>query len=188
MAGAMVFAKAGVAATKEGIKQYFESESKKLQFKQQAQQYEAQAKLQELQAKQSQQQMYNTYRSGAWSAMQQGLIDRAKLGQIKASQSGSGVLMGSGSAKDVVNSQKMTAELNQIALQQNTTSAANQSRIQTANYLAGAEINRGNAAAARTMSSSINTLANMISGAAIAFGDSLLGSGQFDSYMPGSSN
>ena len=185
MSQSPMYAKAGVSAAQVGINRYFSNAAKKLQFKQQAQQYEAMAQVNELQAKQSQQQMYNTYRSGAWSAMQQGLADRARLGQIKASQSGSGILMGSGSAKDVINSQKMTSELNQIALQQNTISSANQSRIQTANYLASAEINRGNAAASRTMSNSINAFSDFIGGSLLAFGNSLLDSGAFDSYLGG---
>ena len=96
------WAKAGIAATKEGVNQYFTSETNRLRFKQQAQQYEAAARLNELQAQQSRQQTYNIHRSYDWQAMQQGLADRAKLGQIKTSQSGSGVLMGSGSAKEVV--------------------------------------------------------------------------------------
>jgi len=176
------WAKAGIAATKEGVNQYFTSETNRLRFKQQAQQYEAAARLNELQAQQSRQQTYNIHRSYDWQAMQQGLADRAKLGQIKTSQSGSGVLMGSGSAKEVVNSQKMTAELNQIALQQNAINADSQSRIQTANYLASAEINRGNAQAAMTMRNSIDTLANMFSYSTLAFMDSMLDSSQMKSF------
>jgi len=176
------WAKAGIAATKEGVNQYFTSETNRLRFKQQAQQYEAAARLNELQAQQSRQQTYNIHRSYDWQAMQQGLADRAKLGQIKTSQSGSGVLMGSGSAKEVVNSQKMTAELNQIALQQNAINADSQSRIQTANYLASAEINRGNAQAAMTMRNSIDTFANMFSYSTLAFMDSMLDSSQMKSF------
>lgn len=177
------WAKAGISATKEGVNQYFTSETNRLRFKQQAQQYEAAAQLNELQAQQSRQQTYNIHRSYDWQAMQQGLADRAKLGQIKTSQSGSGVLMGSGSAKEVVNSQKMTAELNQIALQQNAINADSQSRIQTANYLASAEINRGNAQAAMTMRNSIDTFANMFSYSTLAFMDSMLDSSQMKSFF-----
>lgn len=172
------FAKASVDATKAGINSFFQSTQKKAQFKAQAQQYEAAAQLNTLQASQSQNAMYNIYRNGAYQAMQQGLADRAKLGQIRASQSGSGVLMGSGSAKEVENSQKMMTDLNAITIQQNTTSAAMAQRIQTANYLASAEINKGNAQAARTLASSINTFSNVITNSFMAFGDSLIGSSQ----------
>lgn len=173
---------AGVTGVKEGVNQYFSSVTKRLQFKQQAQQYEAQARLNMLQAQQSRRQTYDIHRSYDWAAMQQGLADRAKLGQIRASQSGSGVLMGSGSAKEVENSQKMTAELNQIALQQNATNADSQSRIQTANYLAAAEINKGNAQAAETMRKSIDTFSNILSGTLLGFGESLLNSAQIGAW------
>ncbi len=170
--------KAGVDATKAGINSYFTSTQKKLQFQQQAQTYEAQAQLNALQAKQSQNAMYNIYRQGSYQAMQQGLVDRAKLGQIRASQSGSGVLMGSGSAKEVENSQKMMTDLNAITIQQNTTSAAMAQKVQTANYLASAEINKGNAQAARTLSKSIDVFSNVLTNSLMAFGDSLIGSSQ----------
>lgn len=122
--------------------------------------------------------MYNTYRQGAYQAMQQGLADRAKLGQIRASQSASGVRMGSGSAKEVENSQKMMTDLNAITIQQNTTSAAMAQKVQTANFLASAEINKGNAQAARTMASSIDVFSNVLTNSLMAFGDSLIGSSQ----------
>lgn len=172
------FVKASVDATKAGINAYFNSQTKKTQFRAQAQQYEAAAQLNQLQAKQSQNAMYNTYRQGAYQAMQQGLADRAKLGQIRASQSASGVRMGDGSAKEVENSQKMMTDLNAITIQQNTTSAAMAQKIQTANYLASAEINRGNAQAANTLASSINTFSNVLTNTLMGFGDSLIGSSQ----------
>ena len=178
MAAALPWIKAGVDATKAGINSYFTSTTKKLQFQAQAQSYEAQAKLNALQAKQSQNAMYNTYRQGAYQAMQQGLADRAKLGQIRASQSASGVRMGSGSAKEVENSQKMMTDLNAITIQQNTTSAAMAQKVQTANFLASAEINKGNAQAARTMANSIDVFSNVLTNSLVAFGDSLIGSSQ----------
>lgn len=185
--------KAGVDATRAGISSYFASSTKKAQFKAQAQQYEAAAQLNQLQAKQSQNAMYNTYRQGAYQAMQQGLADRAKLGQIRASQSASGVRMGSGSAKEVENSQKMMTDLNAITIQQNTTSAAMAQKVQTANFLASAEINKGNAQAANTMANSINSFSNFLSSAWMGAANSLIlssqvGGGSFFGKVFGTNN
>lgn len=153
---------AGIAKSIQIQQQAYQYKSKALQDEVQAgayivqgKAYEYQQSLAEMNASQANNQMYKAYEMGAWLAMQQGFADREKLSATKVAAAHSGVKMDEGSKREVYQSEYLKKELNRIALQKQTVSAANKARLAEANYRGQGVIAGGNANAAKLMSQAV---------------------------------
>lgn len=102
------------------------------------------------------------YTSGAYQAMMQGLQDAQIIAQTRASRAGSGVRLGVGSAKEIEASQRMSAAMNQIQIQKQTTAQANNHLLEASNYRVQQIIAQGNADAAKA--SKVNPLLSGVTG------------------------
>lgn len=106
--------------------------------------------------------MREAYSSGAYQAMMQGLQDAQVISQTRASRAGSGVRLGVGSAKEIEASQRMSAAMNQIQIQKQTTAQANNHLLEASNYRVQQIIAQGNADAAKA--AKVNPLLSGVTG------------------------
>lgn len=160
----------GVAKT---LDVYYSAKTQKNQLKAQAQQYVYQANQATQNARAATNDMYNAYRMGEYQAMQQGIQDQKIMSHARAQMAGSGVQMGSGSKKEVNQSNEIAHEINQNIIQMNTTSSAMRASLESANYQAQALISNANAQATQIMADSINPLSQAI------FSSFMFGAGLF---------
>lgn len=150
---------AGVGmALAAGLNSFFKSQKQRKKFDMDASNYYFQAQNAELNADQARHSMYSAYRSGEWQAMQRALADAQITSQIRSSNASSGVRMNEGSKREVEYSQRQSARLNQIAIQQNTTSQAMQAYRQEANLRAQATVLRGQAEASQKLAKGVNPM------------------------------
>lgn len=106
----------------------------------------------------------SAYQSGEYEAMLQGLRDAQTIADTRASTAGRGVRLNQGSAAEIEATQRMSAELNQIAINRNTVAQANQARTQMAQAQADALIAKGDAEAASILKRSSNPLISGVVG------------------------
>ncbi|WP_281757705.1 hypothetical protein [Succinatimonas hippei] len=98
------------------------------------------------------------YKTGEYEAMIQGLRDAQTISDTRATTAGRGVRLNQGSAAEIEATQRMNADLNQIAIRRNTVAQANQARTQIAQAQADAIIAKGDADAAAILKRSANPL------------------------------
>ena len=102
--------------------------------------------------------LQNAYQSGEYEAMLQGLRDAQTIADTRAQTASRGVRLNQGSAAEVEATQRMNADLNQMAIRRNTVAQANQARTQIAQAQADALIAKGDAEAAAILKSNSNPL------------------------------
>lgn len=100
----------------------------------------------------------SAYKTGEYEAMLQGLRDAQTIADTRAQTAGRGVRLNQGSAAEVEATQRMNADLNQMAIRRNTVAQANQARTQIAQAQADAIIAKGDADAAAILKRSSNPL------------------------------
>lgn len=150
---------AGTAlAIGQGISAFYNSKAQRKKFEMDASNYESQAITMGLNADSARRQMYNARYMGEWQAMQRGLADAQATSNIRVQNASSGVRMNEGSKREVEYSQRQSAQLNQIAIQQSTTNKAMEAYRQEANLRAQQTVLRGQAESARILSKGNNPL------------------------------
>ncbi len=100
----------------------------------QANNYRTQAAIAQMNAKSARNAMYNAYKQGEYKAMQQGLSDAQQISATRARAANRGVKLNDGSTAELELTGRQVAKMNQDAIQQTTSSSANQARQQEMNY------------------------------------------------------
>lgn len=172
------------ASALQGITAGFGQSSQNSSYELQAQQYEQQKLTSAQNEKLAKMAVANAYSSGAYQAMMQGLQDAQIISQTRASRASSGVRVGTGSAREVEASQRISAALNQAQIQKNTTAAAVNAKLQQTGYQVEQIIAQGNADAMRAMEqdSWLSGLTSFITGVGM-FDLLLQGQGKADSPL-----
>lgn len=140
-----------LSAGASGMAAFSSAQQSRLYADLQSSGYSSQAATALLNARQSMNDMYNAYRIGEYQALLQGVSDSQAVSKARANAASSGVRMRSGSKAEVDQSNRMSARMNQITIQQNATSAAMRSYLSAVNYKAQATVAQGNARAAHIM-------------------------------------
>lgn len=137
--------------------------------------------------------MYATFRMGEHQAMLQGVQDAQLTHKQQAVTASSGTRMNVGSKNEIDYTNRVSAEINQKSIQENTVRAASQYKLQSvnaevngllevANYNAQALIAEGDARASDIMAKAVDPLGSGLLAFANSFVSSMVGSKGFGSW------
>ncbi len=127
-----------------GINSYVTAASQNRQASAKASYYKYQAATAAANVASAKRGLYDTARSYEYRAMLQGLQQAQTISRTRTSAASRGVRLGVGSTGEIETSQRLSARMNQIVLNQEKTQALNNARTQIANYQAQQIIAEGN--------------------------------------------
>jgi len=131
--------------------------------------------------------MYLVFRQAEHQAMLQGVADAQAIHKQNAVNASSGVRMDGGSKKEIIQTEKLSAKINQTSIQENAIVTASNMKLQainaettgileSANYMAQAYIAEGDAKASEIMANSISPVTSGLVGFISSFGSSFMAS------------